>query len=261
MSFKPASKSSSSKFLTLRNPHAVWAALNTRPQAVRKLLLPGGKAPSPAWGEVESLARKNRVIIESVAAGSGMEKRRDAFNDGRTGSSGEAVVDEKDGCTLDELFSNKPEDGYGTWLALDCLQDPHNVGAIFRTASFFGIQGILLTVERSAPLTGTVYDIAAGGVETLPYCQEVNLSRALQAAKDHDVWVLGTSEHEKSSLRNLKKDRHRLIVVGNEEKGMRRLTLEACDELCTIPSLGKDEGSVTSLNVSVATGILLSHFS
>jgi 23S rRNA (guanosine2251-2'-O)-methyltransferase len=139
---------------------------------------------------------------------------------------------------------------------LDSLQDPQNLGAIFRSASFFGVKGIIMTTERSAPMTSVVYDISCGGVESLPFVQAINLQRAFEKAKDAGLWILGTSEHAKESLKKIQNDRPWLVVVGNEEKGIRRLTEESCDIVCTIPGAGK---GVTSLNVSVATGVMLSH--
>ena len=141
-------------------------------------------------------------------------------------------------------------------MALDSLQDPQNLGAIFRAAAFFGIRGIIMTTERSAPMTATVYDIAAGGVEHVPMVQAINLKQALEKAKEAGLWILGTSEHAKETLSSVARDRPWLVVVGNEEKGMRRLTEESCDVICAIPPAGD---GVTSLNVSVATGILLFH--
>lgn len=105
-------------------------------------------------------------------------------------------------------------------------------------------------------MTGTVYDIASGGVEGVPYVSVINLQRAFEKAKDAGLWILGTSEHAKESIKSIKNDRPWLLVVGNEEKGLRRLTEESCDMMCTIPSA---ENVVGSLNVSVATGILLSY--
>ena len=110
-----------------------------------------------------------------------------------------------------------------------------------------------MTSERSAPLTHTVYDVSCGGVETVPHTEQVNLQRALEVAKEEGLWVLGTSEHAKGSYLTLERDRPWLIVIGNEEKGMRRLTAEACDVTVSIPPLG----DVTSLNASVATGVLI----
>lgn len=145
----------------------------------------------------------------------------------------------------------------GLWLALDCLQDPHNVGAIFRTAAFFGVRGILLTKDRSAPMTPTVYDVAAGGVESVPFCQVPNLARAMETAKEAGLWLLGTSEHASSSYADVQRDRAWLLVIGNEEKGLRRLTLDNCDVICGIPP----QGDVTSLNASVAAAIMIARLS
>ena len=152
--------------------------------------------------------------------------------------------------TAEDLFSGARERSGGNpvWIALDSLTDPHNVGAIFRIAGFFGIEGILLTSERSAPLTSTVYDVSCGGIETVPHSEAVNLQRAFEVAKREGLWILGTSEHSKGSYLEIARDRPWLVVIGNEEKGMRRLTAESCDVLTGIPPLG----DVTSLNASVA---------
>jgi 23S rRNA (guanosine2251-2'-O)-methyltransferase len=152
---------------------------------------------------------------------------------------------------LDELFrAPKPR---GLWLALDQLQDPHNVGAVFRTAAFFGVKGIVMTVDRSAPLSPTVYDVASGGVEYVPFTLQTNLAQAMEIAKKSGLWVLGSSERAAESVHRIDRDRRWLLVIGNEEKGLRRLTLERCDQVCTIPPAGQ----VNSLNVSVAAGILM----
>ena len=139
------------------------------------------------------------------------------------------------------------------WLALDCLQDPHNVGAILRTAAFFGIQGVLMTVDRSAPLSATVYDVAAGGVEYIPISIQTNLARAFEIAKECGLWVLGSSEHADTPLDEVPRDRPWLLVIGNEAKGIRRLTGDHCDTVCLIPR----RGPLDSLNASVAAGILM----
>ena len=119
------------------------------------------------------------------------------------------------------------------------------------------MQGIVVTRDRSAPLNGTVYDVAAGGVEHVPFTLVPNLARAIAAAKEAGVWVLGTSEHATDDVSQVDRGRPWLLVVGNEEKGLRRLTTEHCDAVCRITPLGE----VTSLNVSVATGILIATLS
>ena len=87
----------------------------------------------------------------------------------------------------------------------------------------------------------------------MPFAFAANLRQALDAAKEHGLWVLGTSEHAARSVWEVARDRHWMIVLGNEEAGLRRLTSETCDELCSIPT----QGGIGSLNVSVAAGVLL----
>jgi 23S rRNA (guanosine2251-2'-O)-methyltransferase len=241
--------------LHLRNPHSVLAALRKRPKEVKQIYLPPLVRDQDVWGQIRELARKQGVSVTSSHPPS-MLAREKAL--GRS-TSAEAVIVSQAGVSVEELFSSAQEykQGGGLWLALDCLKDPHNVGAIFRTAAFFGVKGILLTQERSAPLSETVYDVASGGIESVPFSLHVNLKHAFEIAKQAGLWILGTSEHAKEAIQSIQMDRAWLLVFGNEESGLRRLTQESCDVLCTIPA----HGTVTSLNVSVAAGILISALS
>lgn len=256
--------------IQIRNPHSVLAALESRPKDVHQVFVPSHLAiaterasTGDAWARVVKLAKELKVPVHSIASKSkGMggvvrQSPRNIDESGRT-SVAEAVVQEKQPVPLEYLFKDAGEkaEGKGLWLALDSLQDPQNVGAIFRAAAFFGVQGILLTQERSAPISSVVYDVSCGGVEAVPFSIQVNLQQALREAKESGLWILGTSEHARDSLWKIDRDRPWLVVLGNEERGIRRLTEESCDLLCKIPGNGK----VTSLNVSVAAGILISHF-
>jgi len=155
---------------------------------------------------------------------------------------------------LSVLFNNISD---GLWLALDTVQDPQNVGAIFRTAAFFNARGIIITTDRSAPLSGTAFDVASGGIEYVPFSLVTNLSRTLDQAQEAGLWILGTSEHAEQELHTIKPDRPWLLVLGNEETGLRRLTRDKCDSLCRI----RAKGAVTSLNVSAASALCISHLS
>ncbi|MCA9848842.1 MAG: RNA methyltransferase [Dehalococcoidia bacterium] len=249
--------------LTLRNPHSVLAALATRPDAVAEVRIPGGK-PHGAWERVVTEARRHGCTVRATSERDERGERGDRGprrpqpGGGRTGA--EAYVDDREPEPLEALFESRPEgaSGAGLWLALDQVQDPHNVGAIFRTAAFFGVRGIVMTDVRAASLTSVVYDVASGGVESVPFAVEKNLRRALEAAKRAGVWILGTSEHAQRDVTQVPVDRPWLLVVGNEEAGLRRLTLETCDDVCRVAPHGND---VTSLNVSVATGILIATLS
>lgn len=225
----------------LKNPHSILAVLKKRPQDVIEVRL--SAKPGGAWGIVRE--RAERVGVR-VYAGRG--ERQGRFR----GGDAEAAVKEHPGCDLAELFA----DTTGLFLALDTVQDPQNLGAIFRSAAFFGVRGVLLTRDRSASLTSAAYDVASGGVEYVPFSVQTNLSRALDVAKDAGLWVLGTSEHAEKDLSAFSADRPWLLVLGNEESGMRRLTRDKCDEVCRIAP----RGAVGSLNVSAAAAICMYHF-
>ncbi len=230
----------------LKNPHSILAVLKKRPQDVFEIRLPA-KQGGGAWRTVRERAEEIGV---RVFFGRG---EQEAVRQGRSrGGDAEAAVKEHPGCDLSELFA----DNEGLFLALDTVQDPQNLGAIFRTAAFFGVRGVLFTRDRSASLTGAAYDVASGGVEYVPFSVQTNLSRALDVAKDAGLWVLGTSEQAEKDLRAFSADRPWLLVLGNEERGMRRLTRDKCDEVCRIAP----RGAIGSLNVSAAAAICMYHF-
>lgn len=241
--------------LELKNPHSVMAVLHSRPKDVVEISMLG--QPSGAWDEVAALAKANRVPV--VAASSLSRRGRREGKEERIGGA-RAVVKPPRESALEDMFAPAkalPGKPAGLWIALDCVQDPHNLGAIFRTAGFFGVKGIVMTQDRSAPITGTTCDVATGGVETVPFASVVNLKRTLDIAKESGLWVLGTSEHAQEDIRAFSADRSWLLVLGNEERGLRQGTTEACDCLCAIKPLG----GVTSLNVSVAAGISIARLS
>jgi 23S rRNA (guanosine2251-2'-O)-methyltransferase len=246
--------------MILKNPHSILAALETRPGDVESVRMPLGDA-GEVWARIRLIASKNSVRIDE----SGLAKKPDSKGPRPTPSPdqagreamGEGRVRERPPLSLEEVLDHAPREGYGLWIALDQVQDPQNLGSIFRSAAFFGARGILLCQDRAAALTPVVYDVACGGVEHVPFAQVANLQRAIERAKEREMWVLGTSEHAKDSLFSQRKDRHWLLMLGNEEKGLRRLTQERCDLLCSIPC----QGEVTSLNVSVAAGIAISRLS
>lgn len=237
--------------LTLKNPHSVLSALAVRPGAVVSVTVTTAR-PGGAWGEVAEAARAAGVPVKVGADRPHGARRPAADKAGRLGGS-EAVVRERSAVSPAELFDradpNRPE----LWLALDQVQDPHNLGAVFRTAAFFGVKGLLITRDRSAPMSAVVYDTASGGVEHVPFSQPSNLRSALEAAKEAGLWVLGSSEHDGQEVFEIPRDRPWLLVLGNEMAGMRRLTGETCDMTCRLTP----RGAVTSLNVSVAAGALV----
>jgi 23S rRNA (guanosine2251-2'-O)-methyltransferase len=238
----------------IKNPHSILATLEKRAQDIIEIRLPTKQA-GDAWTQVQKEAEA--IGIRTTQAQQEIRRnprdRRGKQDPGRI-SSAEAVVKEHEGVELPDLFSNISN---GLWLALDTVQDPQNVGAIFRTAAFFNIRGIIITTDRSAPLSGTAFDVASGGIEYVPFSLVTNLSRSLDKAQEAGLWILGTSEHAEQDLQTIKPDRPWLLILGNEETGMRRLTSDKCDTLCRITP----KGAVTSLNVSAASAICISHLS
>lgn len=162
--------------------------------------------------------------------------------------------------TLEEIISESKKHQYPLLLVLDSIQDTHNLGAILRTAECSEVNGIIVTKHNSAPVNETVVKTSAGATELLKICPVNNLSNALKELKDDGFWIIGSYLEDSSGGEARTKNYNEIdykipvaLVVGNEEKGIRRLTAENCDILVNIPMRGK----IQSLNVSVATGILL----
>ncbi len=142
-------------------------------------------------------------------------------------------------------------------LALDGITDPHNLGAIIRSAEAFGCKGIIIPQRRSAGLTGTVAKVAAGALEHLPVSRVVNLNRALEELKKNGFLVIGLSGDAKLPISNFNENIPLVVVVGAEDKGISLLTQKKCDFLLKIPLKGK----TPSLNASVAAAISLFYLS
>lgn len=138
-------------------------------------------------------------------------------------------------------------------LILDGVQDPHNLGACLRSADAAGVHAIIAPKDRAVSLTPTAIKVASGAAQTVPFVQVTNLSRSLKALQQAGVWLVGLDGHAQQSLYQTSLTGPLGLVMGAEGQGMRRLTREHCDFLVKIPM----QGSVESLNVSVATGICL----
>jgi len=140
-------------------------------------------------------------------------------------------------------------------LALDGITDPHNVGAIIRSAEAFDCMGIIIPQRRSAGLTGTVAKVAAGALEHLPVSRVVNLNRALDELKKNGFMIVGLSGDVSFSISKFHEKTPLVLIVGSEDKGISLLTQKKCDFLLRIPLKGK----TSSLNASVAAAISLFH--
>ena len=139
-------------------------------------------------------------------------------------------------------------------LVLDGITDPHNLGACLRTADAAGVSAVIVPKDKSAQLNSTARKVACGAAENVPLIRVTNLSRTLrELQQQHNIWVIGTAGEASETLYQTKLTGPLALVMGAEGEGMRRLTREHCDQLVSIPMAG----TVSSLNVSVATGVCL----
>lgn len=157
----------------------------------------------------------------------------------------------KDERFLDRLLDSLEEPAF--LLVLDGVTDPHNLGACLRTADAAGVHAVIAAKDKSAPLNATVSKVACGAAEVVPYVQVTNLARTLGEFQKRGIWITGTAGKASETVYQANLTGPMALVMGAEGKGMRRLTREACDFLVKIPMAGE----VSSLNVSVATGICL----
>lgn len=225
--------------------HAVESALQHGCENVLKIWVLQGRKDKRAQNII-NLAQKHGISLEAMSADKMKKKCDDASHQGviaNVRSSRKNSIALEDVIGRDKLLL----------LILDGVQDPHNIGACLRTADAAGVDAVLVSKNRSPGLTGVISKVASGAADTVPYIMVSNLARAMQQLRDNDVWIIGTSGETESSIYDISVTPRMAVVMGSEGKGLRRLTRENCDELVSIPM----QGTVESLNISVATGISL----
>jgi len=163
-----------------------------------------------------------------------------------------AVTSAKQYTDLDDVLAAK-RGQYSLVVVLDGVEDPHNLGAVLRTADAAGADGVVIPERRAAGITGTVAKASAGASEYLPVAKVTNISRTLEDLKSKGLWIAGLDERGPQSYDKVDFKMDCAIVLGAEGKGLHDLVKRKCDFLVSIPMLGK----VPSLNVSVAAGVML----
>lgn len=163
-----------------------------------------------------------------------------------------AVTSQKQYNDLDDLIAAK-RSAYSLIVVLDGIEDPHNLGAILRTADATGADGVVIPERRAAGITGTVVKSSAGASEHLPVAKVTNIARTLEDLKAKGLWMVGLDERGEQRYDELDYKMDCAIVLGTEGKGLHDLVARKCDFLVSIPMLGR----VSSLNVSVAAGVVL----
>ena len=165
-----------------------------------------------------------------------------------------AQVAAKEYATIEEILERAAEKGEAPLLVLcDELSDPHNLGAIMRTAECAGAHGVIIPKRRSVGLTAVVSKTSAGAVEYMPVARVSNMANTIRDLKKAGVWVYGTAADGEVDLYHADLKGPAAIVIGNEGQGMSRLVAESCDQLVRIPM----KGHISSLNASAAASILL----
>jgi 23S rRNA (guanosine2251-2'-O)-methyltransferase len=231
--------------------HAVNALINRAPERFIEIFLLKGREDDRLM-PIINLSRKYGIGAQLVS--------RKVLDDKSDGEQHQGVVarirpgksyTEND---LDDILLVAEKKSLAPFLLiLDGVTDPHNLGACLRNADAAGVQAIIVPKDNAAQITPTVRKVAVGAAESVPLVQVTNLARTMKHLQQQGVWIVGTAGETDTCLYDVKLAGPIALVMGAEGKGMRRLTRENCDQLVKLPMAG----DVSSLNVSVATGICL----
>lgn len=236
------------QFESLFGIHAVSTALKRDAKRIHKVLILKARHDERMQKLLDQVYA-HKITIEQAS-----KKDLDALVDGQSHQGVVALckpIQTYNEKYLEQLLDNLSEPPL--FLVLDGVTDPHNLGACLRTADAAGVQAVIAPKDKSAPLNATAAKVACGAAETVPYVLVTNLSRSLKALQERGVWITGTAGETDQLVYQANLKGPMALVMGAEGQGMRRLTREHCDQLVKIPMAGE----VSSLNVSVATGIAL----
>ncbi|WP_323845841.1 23S rRNA (guanosine(2251)-2'-O)-methyltransferase RlmB [Microbulbifer magnicolonia] len=233
--------------------HAVQALLKSSPQQVQELLLLRGRKDQRLQKIIQQ-AEKNNIALRFVDRRALDEQVGDDGNHQGVLAicAGETKV--QDERFLQELLQQLQQRSEAPFLlVLDGVTDPHNLGACLRSAEAAGVHAVIAPKDKAAGLTPTARKVACGAAEVLPFVTVTNLARTLQQLQQHGVWIFGAAGEAEQDVYQSQLTGPIALVMGAEGSGLRRLTREHCDHLIKIPMAGE----VSSLNVSVATGVCL----
>jgi len=226
--------------------HAVEEALAARGRGFEYVAVAAGRGDNRLQ-KIAQLCRSAGVPVRSIPRDQLTRLARTSNHQGVV-----AVTAEKQYGDLDDLLKNK-RGQHSFLVVLDGVEDPHNLGAIIRTAEAAGADGIVIPERRAAGVTGTVVKASAGASEHLPIVKVTNLSRALEVIKSHNVWTVGLDQRGGQLYDQVEYNMDCAVVLGAEGHGLHEHVRDKCDYLVSIPMLGK----VASLNVSVAAAVVM----
>lgn len=217
-------------------------------RTINKLMVAEGDREG-SIGEILALAKERGVITQFVD-----RSKIESVAGGLRHQGVMAYVAPVAYAELEDILKAAEEKGEAPFLLLlDELEDPHNLGALLRTADATGVHGVLIPRRRSVPLTATVAKTSAGAIEYVPVARIGNIAQTLKKLKDKGFWVAGADMDGSQNYNEADLTGALVLVVGSEGKGMSRLTKEACDFIVKMPMVGK----INSLNASVAGSILM----
>lgn len=232
---------------TIYGMHAVRALLERDPERVLNVLLAERREDLRARA-IEELAQRHRRPVQRVTADALKHLLGEVTHQGVA-----AEITPLAPWTEDDLLAALATARAPIILALDGVQDPHNLGACLRTADACGALAVVVPKDRAAQMNPTVRKVATGAAETTPVVAVTNLVRTLKLLKDAGLWVVGADAGADQDAREVDLTTGIVLVLGAEGAGLRHLTQANCDHMVRLPQ----RGSVESLNVSVAAGMLL----
>jgi 23S rRNA (guanosine2251-2'-O)-methyltransferase len=228
--------------------HPVLAALESNRNLNRVWITPRLRY-DPRFHSLLTQAKANGTVIDEVEP-----QRLDQLTQRANHQGIVAQVAPYEYAELSDLINRaKAASEQPVLIVADSITDPHNLGAIIRTAEALGAQGLVIPQRRAVGVTSTVIKVAAGALETFPVARVVNLSRALEELKEAGFWIYGTAANASQPLHLVKFSGAIALVIGSEGEGLSLLTQRSCDHLISIPLHGK----IPSLNASVAAGMTL----
>jgi 23S rRNA (guanosine2251-2'-O)-methyltransferase len=227
--------------------HAVLAALKGDHQINRIWVIDKLLAHGQFYPLIKD-AKANGTIIDEVDS-----RRLSQLTQGANHQGIAAQVAPYSYWELEDLLSHAKQTTDPVIVIADGIEDPHNLGAIIRTAEALGVQGLIIPQRRAVGVTSTVMKVAAGGLENLAIARVVNLNQAITKVKEAGFWIYGTTTDTDTLLHETNFSGAIALVVGSEGKGLSQLTAKNCDQLVAIPLVGK----TPSLNASVAAAIAI----
>lgn len=228
--------------------NAVIELLKSGRTTIEQILVANGRSEG-SINKILGMAKENKIVVKEVD-----KKKLDSMSETGAHQGVIAQITPFKYSTVEEILEiakKKEEDPF--IIILDELEDPHNLGSIVRTAELCGVHGIVMPKRRNVGVTGTVYKSAAGAIEHMKIAKVTNLNTEIEKLKANGVWVYGADIRGEEFSYNTDFSGPCAIIIGNEGKGISKLTANKCDKLVKIPMVGK----INSLNASVAGGIMM----